>query len=199
MNDMVKVIVFDLDGVLVKENCVFSKLFEEKYKVPHEEFYELIKTNKMLERTKNDGSNFLLFDKLLKKYRIKISEEKFFDLWLNNFKTKEGVVEFVVSLKKKYKIAVISDNFLERASFFRSKVDWFKKFDYSLFSSDIGCTKNSPKIFLKLIEDLKIEPEEAVFIDDDEKNVKVAKSVGVKGIVFKNLEQLKKDLNLVEY
>ncbi len=195
---MIKVVVFDLDDVLVKENCLFSELFENKYKVPHEEFYDVMKSSKMLERTKKNGSNFSIFHNLLEKYKIETSEKKFFDLWLNNFKAKKDVVDLAISLKKNYKISVISDNFLERAGFFRKKVRWFRNFDYSLFSSDIGYTKKSPKMFLKLIKDLKIKPEETVFIDDDEKNVNVARSVGMNGIVFKNIDQLKKELKAIQ-
>ena len=148
---MIKVVVFDLDYVLVKENCLFSELFENEYKVPHEEFYDVMKSSKMLERTKKNGSNFNIFHNLLEKYKIKISEKNFFDLWLNNFKTKKDVVDLAISLKKNYKIAVISDNFLEKTEFFRKKVRWFRNFNYSLFSSDVGYTKKSPVMRMEVI------------------------------------------------
>ncbi|NTU69886.1 HAD family phosphatase, partial [bacterium] len=46
-----------------------------------------------------------------------------------------------------------------------------------------------------VIKKLNINPEETIFIDDREKNVKVAQSLGIKGIIFKNKNQLIKDFN----
>jgi len=42
---------------------------------------------------------------------------------------------------------------------------------------------------------VNVRPEEAVFIDDLEENVKGAEAVGVKAIVFKSVDQCKSDLN----
>ncbi len=195
---MIKIIAFDLDGVLVKENCYFSQLFEKLYNVPHEEFYEVMKSFKMLTRTKRNESNFAIFHDLLERYKIKISEKEFFDLWLNNFKTNKDAVDIAISLKKKYKIAVISDNFQERAEFFRTKIKWFRDFDYSIFSSDIGFTKKSTEIFMKFLNDNKVSPQEVVYIDDDKENIETARSIGIRGVVFDNINQLKNDLKIIQ-
>ena len=52
------------------------------------------------------------------------------------------------------------------------------------------------KIFNHVLNSLKINPEESVFIDDKEKNLIFAKKLGIKTILFKNFNQLKEELSL---
>ncbi|NCN38909.1 MAG: hypothetical protein COY38_04775 [Candidatus Aenigmarchaeota archaeon CG_4_10_14_0_8_um_filter_37_24] len=186
---MIKLFVFDMDGVLIKikENCYASKLFQDLYGIPQDEFYDVLKKNKFLERTKDDGSTFKLFSELLKKYKVKITEKIFWNIWFNNFKVKQDLVDFALSLKKSgKKIGILSDQFFERAEYLKDNLDWMKEFDCVLFSSDFGVTKHDKKFFKILIEKAKLKPEEIFFTDDDEKNVEVARSVGIKGINFTN-------------
>lgn len=59
-------------------------------------------------------------------------------------------------------------------------------FDVIVISCEAGVKKPEPKIYQLTLEQLGIAPEEAVFIDDLEKNVKGAQAVGIKGVWFKN-------------
>jgi choline kinase len=44
------------------------------------------------------------------------------------------------------------------------------------------------------LEKLNVKPEEAIFIDDMERNTKASEALGIKSIVFENFDQFKKDL-----
>lgn len=192
----IKAVFFDLDGVLVKEYCYYSKIFREKFGVPEKEFYQIMLDNKMIQRTKKDGSNFKLFSDLIKKYNVKITEDEFFEAWLTNFRSIDEVVEFAKKLKNEgLIIGVLSDNFLERAEYFRTKIDWFKIFNYTQFSSDYGNTKHDRKFFEILLENIELKPEEVIFTDDDPENIEVTKSVGIHGITFESLDQLKEEVD----
>ena len=50
------------------------------------------------------------------------------------------------------------------------------------------------KIFLHVLEEINSKPEESLFIDDQEKNVLAARKIGMKGIVYKDINELKKEL-----
>ena len=68
-------------------------------------------------------------------------------------------------------------------------------FDVIISSYNVRMKKPDPRIYQHTLEKLGIRPEEAVFIDDLEENVKGAEVVGIKGIVFKNSEQCRSDLD----
>ena len=54
--------------------------------------------------------------------------------------------------------------------------------------------KPEKEIYLDLINKLNLDAEECIFIDDLEKNVIGAKKIGIKGIQYKNHENLLKEL-----
>ena len=82
-DEKIKTIVFDLDGVLIQEHCYASKLFEKKFKIPHEEFWGILKKSNFLVRTNDQEPIFNLFEDLFRKYNIQITEEEF-DKMLEN-------------------------------------------------------------------------------------------------------------------
>ncbi len=50
---------------------------------------------------------------------------------------------------------------------------------------------------LKRYNQLKVEPNECIYIDDSTKNISPAKEIGMKTILFKDFEQFKHELNLI--
>ena len=56
------------------------------------------------------------------------------------------------------------------------------------------CKEPSKKIYLEVLKKLKVKGDECVFIDNEERNIKTAKSLGMKTILFKSMRQLRKEL-----
>ena len=54
--------------------------------------------------------------------------------------------------------------------------------------------KPDPAFYNLLLSTYNLKAEECVFIDDTPKNIKAGEDLGIKGIVYKDLEQVKKDL-----
>ena len=63
-----------------------------------------------------------------------------------------------------------------------------------MYSFEEGVLKPDKQIYLKLLKKYNLIPNETVFIDDNPNNIKTANELGIHGIVFKNLEQCKKEL-----
>lgn len=76
--------------------------------------------------------------------------------------------------------------------FFHEKKYGF--FDVTVFSCMEGLIKPDRKIYEITLKRLGVKPKEAVFIDDKEENVNSAKNIGINTILFKDLEQFKKEL-----
>ena len=67
-------------------------------------------------------------------------------------------------------------------------------FDYIFFSYELGKLKSDAGTFQFVLEKLKINPSETIFIDDYQKNIDMAKAQGIHGILFQNAKQLQAEL-----
>ena len=103
------------------------------------------------------------------------------------------LLELISKLRKKYKIAVIS-NIIQQHSEINKDLGLYENFHQLVLSYEVKMTKDSKEIFALATRRLKVKPQECIFIDDIEKFVNVAKSYGMNVILFKDNRQLKKDL-----
>jgi len=96
-------------------------------------------------------------------------------------------------LKPKYKIGIVSNVMADYLYLILSKDD-LKLFDDVVLSYKAGVAKPESEIYELALRNLGVKPEEAVFIDDQERFVEAAKAVGMKGIYFQDFNQMKRDL-----
>lgn len=102
-----------------------------------------------------------------------------------------GVFAYAAELKTRgYKVAVLSN--IGRDTIHRL----FNEADYELFnaiiaSGDIGVTKPHITAYDRALERLRVQPGEAIMIDDAYSNVAGAIEAGMYGIVFTSLVDLK--------
>ncbi len=104
------------------------------------------------------------------------------------------LVDYIRSLRGKYKTGIISNAWSDlRENLVREKID--DAFDYIVISAEVGVAKPDPKIFRIALEQAGVSPNEAVFVDDFDFNIRGCEEAGMKGIHFKDaqstLEQLK--------
>ena len=64
------------------------------------------------------------------------------------------------------------------------KNEFFNLFTGGVFSCDIKCIKPSPEIYRHLLEKYSLNPQECIFFDDMEENVKAAEKEGIKSVLF---------------
>ena len=74
-------------------------------------------------------------------------------------------------------------------------LDFLPLMDGGIFSCDVKLVKPDRRIYECITQKYNLIPNECVFIDDIEHNVKAAKDFGFNAIQFVTLEQAKKDLN----
>lgn len=75
-----------------------------------------------------------------------------------------------------------------------SEFAWLSRFDVLVWSYQRRITKPDAAIYRYALEKLGTLPEETLFIDDREENVNAAIAMGMKGIVFTNVDQLRREL-----
>jgi putative hydrolase of the HAD superfamily len=76
----------------------------------------------------------------------------------------------------------------------RQKFDWLNQFDHQTFSAEVSLIKPDPAIYEHSLRGIGVAASEALFVDDKEPNVQGARSVGIRAIRFRSVEQLRSDL-----
>lgn len=98
----------------------------------------------------------------------------------------EGALDFYKLVKDKgYNTYVLSNACNHFYGYFPRYYD-LESFDGVVVSSDIKMIKPNPAIYEYILKTYNLNPEECLFIDDVEVNVKAAEALGIKGFVFKN-------------
>ena len=72
--------------------------------------------------------------------------------------------------------------------------DWIQRFDVRVWSYELKVAKPDRKIYEHVLEKLGTRAEESLFLDDKPENITAARALGMKGIVFSTVEQLRADL-----
>ena len=76
-------------------------------------------------------------------------------------------------------------------------LDFLNEVDGGILSYQVKLIKPAPEIYRLLCSKYNLKAEECVFIDDLKKNVEAAQKEGMQGIIFKTLEQAKRELEVV--
>jgi putative hydrolase of the HAD superfamily len=104
------------------------------------------------------------------------------------------VLALIEQLKPQYQIGLLSN---APSAFLRGLLhnhDLDKYFDHIAISSEMGHIKPDTEAFQYTLSAMNIQPEETVFIDDNPRNVAGAETVGIRGIVYTDIRQLRKEL-----
>lgn len=104
----------------------------------------------------------------------------------------DDVFEVIPQLSQRYKLGVVSDTWPSLDRVFRNVGlrDYFSAF---IMSSVLGVVKPNEMMFNTALVELDIRPEEALFIDDNIKNVKGASKLGINSILMLRDENYKID------
>lgn len=199
MDGAIKVILFDLGKVLVdfdhqraaeRISGFCSKTPLEIYNL----FFESTVTV-AFEAGKITPQDFYLEVKNM--LDLKLSYESFVPIWNDIFflsPKNRSVFKLANSLRSYYKTALLSNINILHYEYLRKNFPVFSVFDKIFLSFELGVIKPDKEIYNRVIKELKVAPDEIFYTDDRLELVESAKSLGMKGCVFTNFEQLVKDI-----
>ncbi|MFA6296515.1 MAG: HAD hydrolase-like protein [Patescibacteria group bacterium] len=196
---MIKTIIFDIDGMIIKREMYFSQYYSQKFKVPIE---------KMLPFYNNKFQLCLIgkadlkkeIAKYLNQWKWKKSVDDFLLLWFkyeSNLDNK--VLESIKKLrKKKINCYIGTDNEKYRVNYLLNNLKLAKYFDGIFASSKIGYQKSQQEFWSQVYKSLK-QPNksEILFWDDDPKNVKSAQDFGFNAKVYTNFSDYENKIKLL--
>lgn len=104
-------------------------------------------------------------------------------------------VEWMESFKKRgYRVYILSNYSSYTYEKTREALKCTELADGRLFSYEVKQVKPEPEFYQTLLDRYQLVPEECVFIDDKMENVAGAIGLGIHGIQFQTLEQVKSQL-----
>lgn len=106
----------------------------------------------------------------------------------------EGTRDLIQRLRKKYKVAALTNMGPELFNMWSRKWDFANTYDYVYYSGQYKIKKPDTKLFEIVLKDLNADAKCTVFLDDLAENVQAAKSLGINGIVFKDAKQAETEL-----
>ncbi|HEY3311538.1 MAG TPA: HAD family phosphatase [Anaerolineales bacterium] len=98
------------------------------------------------------------------------------------------IIELLRSLRPTHKTGLISNAWDGlRLWIIEKKFD--DAFEFMTISAEVGMAKPDERIYRYALEKLEVEPGQAIFVDDVEKNISASQAVGMRGVLFRNSRQ----------
>lgn len=104
--------------------------------------------------------------------------------YLDTITLHEGFPEFLRSVYGRYKLAILSNDVSSWNRYLREKFDLDRYFDAVYVSGDLGFGKPDPRIFRLTMEKLGVEPEDCVYVDDRQTNLRAAEALGIRPVML---------------
>ncbi|MCX5694664.1 MAG: HAD family phosphatase [Candidatus Omnitrophica bacterium] len=128
---------------------------------------------------------------------LKLSYQSFEPIWNDIFflsAKNRSVFGLINTLRPCYKIALLSNINILHYEYLRKNFPVFEVFDKVLLSFQLGLIKPDKEIYKLTMQTLEVGPQEIFYTDDRPELVESAKSLGIRGCVFANFNQLINDL-----
>jgi HAD superfamily hydrolase (TIGR01509 family) len=195
---MIKVVIFDLNGVFIKSPKL-SDRFKESFGVEESEFMPALKEIMAKVRLPNAGDAFSYWAPYLKKWNIHLNCIEFFDFWFTAEKEVPEMIALAKELKNDgIKIFILSNNFKERAEYYDKTFPWLKEIaEKTYYSWQTGFIKPNAMAYKQLLLENNWKPGECIYFDDVLVNIEVAQSLGIKSCLFKDAAETKKILKQI--
>jgi len=111
-----------------------------------------------------------------------------------------GMLNWVSQLRAAgVKTGLLSNMPTDLVSYLRANCDWMENFDFKTFSSDVKLIKPDPAIYKHTLRGLGISAQEALFVDDREVNIRADRALGIHGIEYRSIAQLKDELEALGF
>ena len=207
---MIKLIIFDLDGVLVETKelhyTTLNECLDNKYKITwyeHLTKYDGLKTYQKLNLLTNEkGLSVNSHDEIWKK-KQKLTLES-----LSLISPSKTLIDCVKELHEQgYKIACCSNSVKKTVNLVLSKLGIIEFFDSILSNEDVKNSKPHPEMYWKTISEMGVLPEETLIIEDspsgllaaNRSNSHVMRVISPKEVTIKNIEKFVENIKMENY
>lgn len=194
---MIKTIIFDLNKVLIThENIDLDDEYRKYFGMTQKAFWDV---GKKIFYTYNNPDEVKLetfLGQILDHFHFDIALLSVLkDLYERAFSLVEGIEDILITLKKRHVLILLAGDGKESFKYKTEQFHLNRFFIYMYCSADFKMRKTKKEIYQSLLRKHDLLPDETLFIDDLKIHTKTARLAGLQTIHFKNISQLKKDLN----
>ena len=181
--------IFDMGGVVATDTDVFPAVCSH-LELPVKQFYRLAgsRLGRLL-----DGA--ISADEFWECFSAKYGTPVEVDLFARYFNPglDQGVVALLSRLKSSNRV-VCGTNVFDSHYDYLVPHGYYDLFDAVYASNKMGMSKPHLEFYRHILNTEGVRPEDAVFIDDDETNVRAAEKLGIRSILFRDTERLKSEI-----
>ncbi|MFF2450740.1 HAD family hydrolase [Neobacillus sp. NPDC058068] len=184
-----KAVIFDFDGTIIDTETIWFEVYQEILKetyemeLPLEEFAKSIGT-----------TDEKFFQYIETQTGLKIDQQDIENLATERFLAKKGILAVREGVKEKlseakvlgYKIGLASSSSREWVEGFLRQFDLWDYFSVIKTKEDVVKVKPDPALYIKALEALQVEPQEALAIEDSLNGALAAIEAGMTCIVIPN-------------
>ncbi len=199
ISDGVKAIIFDLGNVLIDfDHMIAAKKIAKFTDKAPEEIFDLFfdsELTALFEEGKITAHNF--FSEVKKILNAKLDYTQFLSAWNEIFflsEKNQAVYNLAKILMGRYKIALLSNINILHFDYLKKNFSVFDAFRNIVTSFELGYRKPDPLIYKKALDLLDAAPQDTFYTDDRAELIEKAGSLGIRGFVFSDAQQLKRDL-----
>lgn len=191
--------IFDLGNVLVDFDHVLAarRIAPFCKKTPQEAFSLFFDSGitALFEEGRISPREFFL--RIKKMLGAKLDYRAFLPIWNEIFfftEKNHAVYNLARSLKKRYRVALLSNVNILHFKYIRERFEIFDAFHHTIPSFEAGARKPDRRIYQKALTILDVLPQEAFYTDDRADLIRQARRLGLRAYVFKDIRKLTRDL-----
>ncbi len=199
----IKVILFDLGGVLININFFNFKQLLLKFKNTNKRKEILDQEYELIFKKYHQGliSDTIFYEEICAIFNIKeqaLSKSFFFKEFnkiVLNLNEEVFTILKKIKEKKRYNLICLSNINPSHLNILKNKF-WgiMEYFNELVFSNEYHSVKPDQEIYKIILQKTQCMPEEILLIDDSIENIEAAKKIGFQGILYKNINDLSEKL-----
>ncbi len=196
---MIKVIIFDADGIIVHRERRFSETLAVKHGISAEltsPFFNGPFRECLVGRA--DLKEAIL--PYLSKWGWDRGVDALLDYWFSlETETDKDLIKYIQELRKQGILCFLAtNNEKHRFKFMMEKIGLLAMFDKTYSSARLGHKKPEQEFFAKIYKEIEgIGKEEILLVDDRQENVEAAERFGIHAELFKSIDNLKQRIELL--
>ena len=195
---MIKAVVFDVDGVILKYN-LFSDRYCKRFNLSREVLAPFFR-NEFRKSVIGEVDIKKLLKKYIDEWKWNRSIDELMAYGLSEDEGNEEMIQLIKQLNQKgVKTYIGSNQERHRAEHIQLQLGMRKFFAATFFSHAFGVKKPDREFFLRIFKEIKkniknLKKDQVLFVDDQEENVISARVLGFKIHHYRDLSRLKKQI-----